>query len=146
MGTAPTRAVSPEQSEFLSAKWHDRLSRLVSAGRKATALAFLERTIERSLPLFRADRAIFESRRTAWLIRTHLLLEWNRPAEALAWTCLESQLSASPDAKALRDRLLRQSSTLTLSRRTSHPSESRLRPNGQGLRACMSLSRSWSVI
>ena len=52
---------------------------------------------------------IFESRRTAWLIRTHLLLEWNRPAEALAWTCLECQLSSeSRDAKALRDRLLRQ--------------------------------------
>src|ERR1035441_9488512 len=59
--------------------------------------------------LFRTDPVIFESRRTAWLIRTHLLLEWNRPAEALAWTCLECQLSTeSRDARALRDRLLRQ--------------------------------------
>jgi ATPase family associated with various cellular activities (AAA) len=102
-------AVSEGQKGFLSLQWHDRLSRLITRGKKATALALLEQTIERSLPLFRTDRAIFESRRTAWLIRTHLLLEWNRPAEALAWTCLECQLSSeSRDAKALRDRLLRQ--------------------------------------
>ena len=102
-------AVSEDQKSYLSPQWHDRLSRMISRGKKAAALAFLEQTIERSLPLFRADRAIFESRRTAWLIRTHLLLEWNRPAEALAWTCLECQISeSSRDAKALRDRLLRQ--------------------------------------
>ena len=102
-------ALSQDQKGYLSPRWHDRLSRMISRGRKAAVLAFLEQTIERSLPLFRTDRAIFESRRTAWLIRTHLLLEWNRPAEALAWTCLECQLSKSPrDAQALRDRLLRQ--------------------------------------
>lgn len=106
-GSAPD--VSKNQKEYLSYHWHDKLARLIARGKKGTALAFLERTIERSLPLFRTDRIIFESRRTAWLIRTHLLLEWNRPAEALAWTCLECQLSAeSRDARALRDRLLRQ--------------------------------------
>ena len=109
MALTATAPVRREQQEFLSKAWHERLSRLISRGKKAAALAFLEQTIERSLPLFRTDRAIFESRRTAWLVRTHLLLEWNRPAEALAWTCLECQLSAeSRDAKALRDRLLRQ--------------------------------------
>lgn len=108
MSSAPAR-VSPDQRNYLSSQWHDRLSRLISRGKKTATLAFLEQTIERSLPLFRTDRAIFESRRTAWLIRTHLLLEWNRPAEALAWTCLECQISqSSRDAKALRDRLLRQ--------------------------------------
>jgi ATP-dependent 26S proteasome regulatory subunit len=103
------RAAYEGQRAYLTPRWHDKLSRLISRGKKATALAWLEQTIERSLPLFRTDPAIFESRRTAWLIRTHLLLEWNRPAEALAWTCLECQLSTgSRDAKALRDRLLRQ--------------------------------------
>jgi SpoVK/Ycf46/Vps4 family AAA+-type ATPase len=98
-----------EPSNHFSPKWHDKLSRLIARGKKAAALALLESSIERSLPLFRTDPAIFEARRTAWLIRTHLLLEWNRPAEALAWTCLECQLSKeSRDAKALRDRLLRQ--------------------------------------
>jgi SpoVK/Ycf46/Vps4 family AAA+-type ATPase len=108
MPGSATDSVSQDQKGYLSPQWHDRLSRMISRGRKATALAFLENTIERSLPLFRTDRVIFESRRTAWLIRTHLLLEWNKPAEALAWTCLECQLSESRDAKALRDRLLRQ--------------------------------------
>ena len=102
-------AVADDQKDFLSDNWHDSLSRLIAKGKKASALAFLEKTIEHSLPLFRTDRVVFEYRRTAWLIRTHLLLEWNRPAEALAWTCLECQLSSdSRDAKALRDRLLRQ--------------------------------------
>jgi SpoVK/Ycf46/Vps4 family AAA+-type ATPase len=102
-------ATAPARAEVLAPAWHERLSRLISRGRKTDALAFLERTIERGLPLFRKDRAIFESRRAAWLVRTHLLLEWNRPAEALAWTCLECQLADAPaDAKALRDRLLRQ--------------------------------------
>lgn len=108
MSSPAASRLGSEQSNYLSPRWHDRLSRLISRGRKADALAFLEDTIERSLPLFRTDRTIFESRRSAWLIRTHLLLEWNRPAEALAWTCLECQLSDSRDAKALRDRLLRQ--------------------------------------
>lgn len=109
MAKGTATAVSEERNAYLSAEWHDKLSRLISSARKTAALAFLEGTIERSLPLFIADRMIFESRRTAWLIRTHLLLEWNRPAEALAWTCLECQLSSeSRDAKALRDRLLRQ--------------------------------------
>jgi len=102
-------AISEDRKAYLSAEWHDKLSRLILSRRKTAALAFLEETIERSLPLFISDRMIFESRRTAWLIRTHLLLEWNRPAEALAWTCLECQLSSgSRDAMALRDRLLRQ--------------------------------------
>lgn len=101
--------VPDDRKEYLSDDWHDRLSRLIARGKKTAALAFLERTIEHSLPLFRTDRVVFEYRRTAWLIRTHLLLEWNRPAEALAWTCLECQLSAeSRDARVLRDRLLRQ--------------------------------------
>lgn len=109
MSTPASSPLGSEESNYLSPQWHDRLSRLISRGKKAAALALLEQTIERSLPLFRTDPTIFESRRTAWLIRTHLLLEWNRPAEALAWTCLECQLSKeSRDAKALRDRLLRQ--------------------------------------
>src|ERR1039458_2849526 len=62
-------AVSEDQKSYLSPQWHDRLSRMISRGKKAAALAFLEQTIERSLPLFRADRAIFESRRTAWLVQ-----------------------------------------------------------------------------
>lgn len=109
MSTPASSSLGSEQSNSLSPQWHDRLSRLIARGKKAAALALLEDTIERSLPLFRTDPAIFQSRRTAWLIRTHLLLEWNRPAEALAWTCLECQLSKdSRDARALRDRLLRQ--------------------------------------
>jgi SpoVK/Ycf46/Vps4 family AAA+-type ATPase len=108
MSTPAPSPLGSEQSSYLSPQWHDRLSRLISRRKMAAALAFLEDTIERSLPLFRTDRTIFESRRTAWLIRTHLLLEWNRPAEALAWTCLECQLSDSRDSKALRDKLLRQ--------------------------------------
>ena len=96
----------------LSARLYERLSRLVAGGKKAAALAFLERAIGEVLPLFAADPAIFGARRTAWLVRTQLLLEWGRPAEALAWTCLECQLAPSPEAvgeaSALRDRLLRQ--------------------------------------
>src|SRR5665213_4064323 len=94
-------AVAEDQQGFLSDNCHDRLSKLIAKGKKVAALAFLEKTIEHSLPLFRTDRVVFEYRRTARLIRTHLLLEWNRPAEALAWTCLEWQLSAeSRDARA----------------------------------------------
>ncbi len=96
----------------LSARLYERLSRLVAGGKRAAALAYLEKAIGEVLPLFAADPVIFGARRTAWLVRTQLLLEWGRPAEALAWTCLECQLAPSPDAageaSALRDRLLRQ--------------------------------------
>src|ERR1700733_286111 len=74
-GSAP--AVSEHQKDYLSLHWHDKPSRLISHGKKAIALTFLEQTIERSLPLFRTDSAILASRGTAWRIRTHQLLEWN---------------------------------------------------------------------
>jgi SpoVK/Ycf46/Vps4 family AAA+-type ATPase len=111
MPAAPLQA-NPQTEPQLSKRWHESLSRLVASGKKAAALALLERAIGETLPLFAADPAVFAPRRAAWLVRTQLLLEWGRPAEALAWTCLECQLATSPeaagDAKALRDRLLRQ--------------------------------------
>jgi hypothetical protein len=80
--------------------------RLITRGKKGCSARF-SRAHDRAIPLFRTDPSIFESRRTAWLVRSHLLLEWNGPAEAPAWTCLECQLSDhSRDAKALRDRFL----------------------------------------
>ncbi|HUX67227.1 MAG TPA: ATP-binding protein [Terriglobales bacterium] len=112
MSTLPTQAAPSDAIATLSDHWHDRLAFLVARGKRAAALAFLEKTVADHLPLFASDRGVFEARRSAWLIRTHLLLEWGRPAEALAWTCLECELASSAgargEAKALRDRLIEQ--------------------------------------
>jgi hypothetical protein len=41
-----TVAVPEDQRGYLSDDWHDRLSRLIAKGKKAAALAFLEKAIE----------------------------------------------------------------------------------------------------
>ena len=108
MATSSATVLS-DRKAYLSPWWRDKLSRLIVGGRKNAALDFLESAVQWTPPLFNGDPMVFEARRTAWLIRTQLLLEWNRPAEALAWACLECQLSPeSPEAEALRDRLLHQ--------------------------------------
>ena len=70
MTSNSTAVVSDDQKGFLSPQWHDRLSRLITRGKKATALALLEQTVERSLPLFRTDTWIAVTSVEVWSTMT----------------------------------------------------------------------------
>ncbi len=89
---------------------HERIGRLISRGQLRRALDLLDRVIEDPLPLFQEEDWVVRERRLAWLYRIELLREWGRLTEALAWTCLETEMV--PDnvtALALRERLKRES-------------------------------------
>jgi transitional endoplasmic reticulum ATPase len=94
-------------STGLSDQWHERLSRLVAAGKRPEALAYLDRLIDNEMPLFGGDPSIIAGRRAAWLIRIDLLREWGRNMEAFAWVCLESELYPNDVTSAVLKRRLR---------------------------------------
>jgi transitional endoplasmic reticulum ATPase len=96
---------------------HERIGQLMVRGQYRSALDLLARVIEDPLPLFQGEDWVIEERRLAWLYRIHLLRERNHITEALAWACLEVELS--PDnvaAIALKERLKREAGLLPLSK------------------------------
>lgn len=72
--------------------WREKLSKLISLGKKQEALKTLDKHIESVLPLFLTTPELQEERRIAWLLRIELLRKWDRKIEALAWVCLECEL------------------------------------------------------
>ncbi len=88
--------------------WQIKVEHYILRGMKQTALNYLEGIIRSSFPLFPEDEEVIRNRRLAWRLRINLLQEWNRPAEALAWICLECELNPNNvEAAALKERLLR---------------------------------------
>ena len=88
--------------------WSKKLASLLARNRYAEAFRLLDRVIEDDLPLFRDLPEEQELRRMAWLCRIDLLREKGRLAEALAWTCLECEISpTNVTAQALKERLKR---------------------------------------
>jgi len=69
--------------------------------------------IEDPLPLFQGEDWVMKERRLAWLYRIELLREWGKVTEALAWACLEVEMT--PDnvaAIAIKERLKRDAGML----------------------------------
>lgn len=88
--------------------WLRRVTELLAQGKRTSAHRLLLKVIEKDLPLFWGDPAVFEERRLAWIYRTELLRESGRISEALAWTCLECDITpGNVSAQILRDRLKR---------------------------------------
>ena len=67
MSAAPFQT-APATTIGLSQQWQERLAKLVAGGKKAAALAFLEKAIGETLPLFADDPGLFGARRAAWLM------------------------------------------------------------------------------
>jgi len=86
-----------------------KLSLLIAHNRRGPALRLLDRIIGSDYGLFRQDPIILEERQAALHFKSDLLLEWNRPNEALAWLCLETEIN--PDnvlAQAMKEQLKKQ--------------------------------------
>ncbi len=90
-------------------EWKSRVAGLLAQHQRAAALALLLRVIQEDLPLFWRSPTIFEERRLAWLLRIDLLREAGHLGEALAWLCLECDITPNnAGAQVLRDRLKRE--------------------------------------
>lgn len=85
------------------------LSALIARKKRAAALRLLDRIIGSDYGLFRQDPVILKQRQAALHFKVDLLLEWNRPSEALAWLCLETEINPSNVlAQAMKEQLKRQ--------------------------------------
>ncbi len=85
---------------------HDAIGLLVSQGKIRQALQKLDDALENTLPLFQGQAWLIEERRLAWLYRIDILREAGHLTEALAWACLEVEIT--PDniaAVAMKERL-----------------------------------------
>jgi transitional endoplasmic reticulum ATPase len=88
--------------------WRGKISKLLAQGHKRRALRFLDRMMDQRWPLFRDDPAFAEERRRALRLRIQLLREWGWYSEALAWLCLESELSpGDPETMVTKEWLMR---------------------------------------
>ncbi len=88
--------------------WMDSILKLVFRGQKARALKRLDAIIEKEFPLFWGEPTVDRTRRMAWRLRIHFLMEWRRYGEALAWTCLECEFGGEdPWARAKKDSLMK---------------------------------------
>jgi len=87
--------------------WRARLAKQLARGHKRRALRFLDRMMDQRWPLFRNDPAFAAERRLALRLRIQLLREWHWYSEALAWLCLESELSpGDPEAMVTKEWLM----------------------------------------
>ena len=69
----------------------------------------LDKIIASDYGLFRQDTQILQQRQAALHFKVDLLLEWNRPNEALAWLCLETEINpVNVLAQAMKERLKKQ--------------------------------------
>ena len=87
------------------------LQRLIVRGKRFEVLNILSRYIDEGYGgLFINDPAEREYIRNLWLIRIHLLMEWEMYNEALAWTCLECELNPwNTSALAMKEDLKKRS-------------------------------------
>ena len=87
--------------------WRDKLAEQLARGHKRRALRFLDRMMDQRWPLFRDDPTFADERRLALRLRIQLLREWGWYSEALAWLCLESELSpGDPEAMVTKEWLM----------------------------------------
>jgi transitional endoplasmic reticulum ATPase len=91
------------------------LQRLIIKGKRYEVLNIISRYIDEGYGgLFLHDPAENEFIRNLWLIRIHLLLEWEMYNEALAWTCLECELNPwNNPAIAMKEDLKKRSPLFT---------------------------------
>lgn len=88
--------------------WRARLAEQLARGHKRRALRFLDRMMDQRWPLFRDDPAFVAERRLALRLRIQLLREWHWYSEALAWLCLESELSpGDPESMVTKEWLMK---------------------------------------
>ena len=101
---------------------HERIGALIARGQFRRAMDILDEVIEDPLPLFQGEAWVIEERRLAWLYRIELLRESDRLTEALAWACLEVEISpANVAAVALKERLKREAGFLRRSAGAESP-------------------------
>jgi SpoVK/Ycf46/Vps4 family AAA+-type ATPase len=106
------RAAHGRQSELKQAL-HERIGECASRGQYRRALEMLDHVIEDPLPLFQGEDWVLKERRLAWLYRIELLREWGKVTEALAWACLEVEMSPNNVAAvAIKERLKREAGLL----------------------------------
>jgi len=81
-----------------------RLDILLACGRIADAIRYLDRiSRDGQLSLFESKSELEARRRLAWIYKINLLRSAGRFREALAWTCLESELNPdNVDAHAMK--------------------------------------------
>lgn len=83
-----------------------KLALLIAQDRRSAALKILDKIIGADYGLFRHDPVMLEQRQAALHFKIDLLLEWNRPSEALAWLCLETEINPENFlAQAMKERL-----------------------------------------
>ena len=101
--------MKPITHDKSSNRLHERIGHFVSRGQYRRALELLDKTIEDVMPLFQGEEWVMEERRLAWLYRIDLLREAGHLTEALAWACLEVEVSPENVAAiALKERLKRE--------------------------------------
>jgi transitional endoplasmic reticulum ATPase len=88
--------------------WRSELAEHLAKGHKRRALRFLDRMMDQRWPLFRNDPAFVAERRLALRLRIQLLREWHWYSEAVAWLCLESELSpGDPETMVTKEWLMK---------------------------------------
>ncbi|GEM_PF-494506 len=88
--------------------WRSKLAEQLARGRKRGALRFLDRMMDQRWPLFRDDPTFAAERRLALALRIQLLREWGWYSEALAWLCLETELSpGDPESMVTKEWLMK---------------------------------------
>lgn len=90
--------------------WSEAVGYYLSRNQREKALEFLDEVISGDdMSLFHDVEEQASRRRLAWLYKIDLLRSWGRSMEALAWVCLESDLSpTNVSAAALKERLKRE--------------------------------------
>ena len=117
------------QSELKQAL-HERIGECASRGHYRRALEMLDHVIEDPLPLFQGEDWVLKERRLAWLYRIELLREWGKVTEALAWACLEVEMSPNNVAAvAIKERLKREAGLLPRQTATGQTTEQRVTPS-----------------
>jgi hypothetical protein len=76
-----------------SSPLHEHIGHLISRGQFRRALDLPDKVIEDAVPLFQGEAWVMEERRLAWLYRIDLLREAGHLTEALAWACLEVEVT-----------------------------------------------------
>jgi SpoVK/Ycf46/Vps4 family AAA+-type ATPase len=105
--------MKPPGNDKPSSRLHEHIGHLVSRGKFRRALDLLDKVIEDAVPLFQGEAWVMEERRLAWLYRIDLLREAGHMTEALAWACLEVEVSPENVAAiALKERLKREAGFL----------------------------------
>jgi len=102
---AVTRSLS---NPAIPASWRSKLEITLARGHKRRALRFLDTMMDTRWPLFRDDPTFADERRLALRLRIQLLREWGWYSEAVAWLCLENELSpGDPESMVTKEWLMK---------------------------------------